>query len=145
MKGTDSFRKAISRYLEQRGAEDPLFAETLQKPNKNIEDCITYILNQVQRSGCHGFEDSEIYDMAVHYYDEDDVKPGSPLSCKVVVNHVVEFTEEEKEEAKRQAFERIVNVERDRLEKKRTTQRKALPSKPEAKAENSMVGQQSLF
>ena len=26
------------------------------------------------RSGCKGFADEEIYSMAVHYYDEDDIE-----------------------------------------------------------------------
>ncbi|MBP9481471.1 MAG: hypothetical protein KBF15_08460, partial [Parabacteroides sp.] len=38
------------------------------KPEKNIDDCVTYILNEVKKSGCNGFADDEIYSMAVHYY-----------------------------------------------------------------------------
>lgn len=36
--------------------------------------------------------------MALHYYDEEDIDIGKPVSCKVVVNHTVELTEEEKAE-----------------------------------------------
>ena len=39
-------------YLEQRAAEDALFAKNYRNPAKNIDDCVTYILNYVQRSGC---------------------------------------------------------------------------------------------
>ena len=53
---------------------DPLFAPNLQKPNKNTEECILYILSEVQRNGCNGFTDEEIYSMAVHYYDGDDIE-----------------------------------------------------------------------
>jgi hypothetical protein len=139
MKGTDSFRKAISQYLEQRGAEDLLFAETLKKQNKNIEECITYILNQVQKSGCNGFEDSEIYDMAVHYYDEDDIKPGKQINAKVVVNHVVKLSAEEIASAKQAAFDKILMDEKERLKKK------SVPAKPTVIPEKSTSGQQSLF
>ena len=38
------------------------------KPTKNIDNCITYILNQVKKSGCCGFSDDEIFGMALHYY-----------------------------------------------------------------------------
>ena len=34
---------------------------------------------------CNGFEDDEIYSMAVHYYDEDDLEVGSRVACHVVV------------------------------------------------------------
>ncbi len=89
MKGTDKFKEVIQAHLEQRAAQDPLFAKTYAKPNKNIDDCITYILNEVQKSGCHGFADEEIFKMAVHFYDEDDLKPGKKISAEVVVNHSI--------------------------------------------------------
>ena len=68
MKGTEHFTRTIAEYLNQRAMTDPLFAPNLMKPNKNIEECITYILNEVQKSGCNGFDDDEIFSMAVHYY-----------------------------------------------------------------------------
>ncbi|HAC41597.1 MAG TPA: PcfK-like protein, partial [Paraprevotella xylaniphila] len=53
--------------------------------------------------GCNGFSDGEIYSQAVHYYDEDGIEVGAPLQCQIVVNHAVELTEEEKQEARRKA------------------------------------------
>ena len=67
MKSTENFKKVIQSYLQQRAQSDSLFAASFAKEGKNIEDCITYILNQVQKSGRNGFEDQEIYSMAVHY------------------------------------------------------------------------------
>lgn len=68
MKGTEQFKATIQDYLEYRAETDDLFAPRYADPNKNIDDCITYILNEVQRSGMNGFADDEIYSMAVHYY-----------------------------------------------------------------------------
>lgn len=106
MKGTANFKQTISEYLNKRAATDPLFAPNLEKSNKNIDDCITYILNCVKKSGCSGFSDEEIYSMAVHYYDEDEIDVGKPVSCNVVVNHKVVLTEEEKAEARKKAIEK---------------------------------------
>ena len=92
MKGTDHFKRTIQMYLEQRAAEDELFAKNYRNPAKNIDDCITYILNYVQRSGCNGFSDGEIYGQAVHYYDENEIEVGKPIQCQIAVNHVVEPT-----------------------------------------------------
>ena len=50
-KTTDHFKRTIQAYLDNRAAEDKLFAANYNKPNKNIEDCVTYILNWVQKSG----------------------------------------------------------------------------------------------
>lgn len=87
MKASPHFKTAIQNHLNGLAANDELFAETLKKPNKNIDDCITYIFNQVKASGCNGFADEEIFGMAVHYYDEDDIKVGKPVNGTVVVNH----------------------------------------------------------
>ena len=61
MKGTEQFTRTIAEYLNGRAMTDPLFAPNLQKLHKNIEECILYILSEVQRSGCNGFADEEIY------------------------------------------------------------------------------------
>ena len=96
MKGTDHFKRTIQMHLEQRAVEDALFAKNYRNPAKNIDDCVTYILNYVQRSGCNGFTDGEIFGQAVHYYDENEIEVGKPIQCHVAVNHVVELTAEEK-------------------------------------------------
>ena len=111
MNGTDQFTRTIAEYLNQRAMTDPLFAPNLMKPNKNIEECITYILSEVQKSGCNGFDDDEIYSMAIHYYDEDDLEVGNSIPCNVVVNHVVELTEEEKAEARQEAIKQYQREE----------------------------------
>lgn len=68
MQVSTSFKNSIQSYLEQRAEYDELFARSYRNPLKNIEDCITYILNYVQKSGCNGFDDDEIFGQAVHYY-----------------------------------------------------------------------------
>jgi hypothetical protein len=90
MKSTENFKNVISGHLKSVAANDPLFAKNLEKPKKNIDDCVTYILNTVKNSGASGFEDSEIFGMAIHYYDEDDVKPGKKIQVKIISNHKVE-------------------------------------------------------
>ena len=68
MKASNHFKNTIKTYLEQRAETDVLFSFQYSKPEKNIDDCVTYILNKVKKSGCNGFADDEIYSMAVHYY-----------------------------------------------------------------------------
>ncbi|SHG36176.1 PcfK-like family protein [Dysgonomonas macrotermitis] len=110
MKSTAYFTRTILTYLEQRAETDPLFAKSFAKTDKNIDDCITYILNTVQKSGCNGFTDIEVYSMAVHYYDEDIIEVGNSMNgCHIAVNHVVELTEEEKAEARQEAIKKLQN------------------------------------
>ena len=106
MKASNHFKNTIEAYLDQRAEQDVLFSFQYSKPEKNIDDCVTYILNEVKKSGCNGFADDEIYSMAVHYYDEDNIEVGKPMNAHVVVNHVVELTAEEKEQARKDAIQK---------------------------------------
>lgn len=135
MKATENFKRTIQEYLDVRSKTDELFAKSYAKPNKNIDKCITYILNEVQRSGCNGFDDDEIFGMAVHYFDEDNLDDSKKLNCRVVVNHTIELTEEEKQELKDKAHNDFYN---EQLAK----QRESL--KPKKKAESKVV-EPSLF
>ena len=121
-------------YLEQRAAEDTLFARNYRNPAKNIDDCVTYILNYVQRSGCNGFTDGEIFGQAVHYYDENEIEVGKPIQCQVAVNHVVELTAEEKAEARQKAIQKYQEEEVRKLQNR---------NRPAAKKET--IVQPSLF
>lgn len=91
MKGTELLKQTIKHHLDARAKADKLFSANYAKEGKNIDDCITYILTQVRVSGCNGFADEEIYSMAIHYYDEDNIEVGDPIpSGQVVVNHQTE-------------------------------------------------------
>ena len=110
-----------------------MFAPRLANPKKNIDDCITFILNYVKESGCNGFADDEIYSLAMHYYDEDDIDIGKPLQCKVVVNHTIVLTEEEKAEARRKAMQKATDEAYARITKRNS------PKKAEAEKSNSLT------
>ncbi|WP_162127967.1 MULTISPECIES: PcfK-like family protein [Flavobacterium] len=85
----DPFKEAILNHLQELANKDALFAKTFNKQYKNIDDCVTYILNEVKRSQRNGFADDEIFSMAIHYYDEETVEIGLPIKAKVVVNRTI--------------------------------------------------------
>jgi len=118
MKSTEHFQKVIEARLQEMAAADPLFAVNLKKEHKNIEGCITYILTTVQLSGCSGFADDEIFGMAAHYYDEDDIVVKTSGQCKVVINHSIDLSEEEKAQVKKAAIDKAINEEREKLRRK---------------------------
>lgn len=133
-KATDYFKQTIQSYLQRRAQEDELFALRYANPKKNIDDCITFILNYVKQSGCNGFADDEIYSLAMHYYDEDDIDIGKPLTnCKVVVNHTIELSEAEKAEARRQAMQKATDEAYRKI-----TQGKNKTKKPETTTQSSL-------
>ena len=115
MKATEAFKETIQKMLEEKASSDQLFAETYKKENKSIEECCNFIIQEVRKSGCCGFDDSEILSMAMHYYDEDNIKNIKSTKCEVVVNHSVELTEEDKEKAKRAAVDELKKLEMEKI------------------------------
>lgn len=78
-KAKNPWIKRIGNYLLSR--ED--LHENLKKENKSLKECFDYILIELskkcKREGKTGYiagDDEEIYSLAVHYYDEDDIKVG---------------------------------------------------------------------
>ena len=129
-KGTRAFNETIKAYLEERAENDAMFAIRFANPSKSMEDCVTYILNEVKKSGCCGFTDAEVFGMAVHYWDEDEIEVGKPINCKVVVNHTVELTEEETAQAWQDAIDRLRDEEMAKM--RRTSQPKKAAEKENA-------------
>ncbi len=87
----------MSRFLEDlKKQDDPLIIQVakylltredikdnLNKENKSLEEMNKYIMSEVykmytkkkgKKNGGIGIEDEDVYNMAVHYYDEDDIK-----------------------------------------------------------------------
>ncbi len=119
MKTTDHFKRTIETYLAERAYTDELFAVSFNNPDKNMDDCITYILHYVKQSGICGFSDEEIHSLAVHYFDEPTIEIGKPIDCNVIVNHTIELTSEEKEQARQNALKRAENEIYERMTKVR--------------------------
>ena len=123
MKASANFKETIKAHLEQRASTDALFAEVYKKDNKNLGDCITHILNWVKKSNCVGFSDDEIFGQAIHYYQEDNIKIGKPIKCKVVVNRSIEplepvkLTEIDKKEAHNIAMQKAVDKAYEKMKK----------------------------
>ena len=130
MKATEHFKQTIKAYLDERAKNDELFAVSYAKENKNMDDCETLILNQVKRSKCMGLTDEEVYSLAVHFFDEDDIEIGNPIACNVIVNHTVELTDEEKAQARQEAFKEY-QAEQLRKMQKRTNKPKTPKAQPE--------------
>ena len=86
----DQFKKAIKAYLDNRAANDELFAKAYAKSNKSIDECCTYIMGEAKKkakNGCAAIDDATVFGWAVHYYDEDNIKVNN-LPNKAAVQTV---------------------------------------------------------
>lgn len=105
MRASNGFKETILNYLTIRANTDDQFREKFENKKKNIDECVNFILNTVKESGCSGFDDEEIYGMAVHYYDEEDIPKNylKKIGGTVVVNHKPELTEKQKADLEKKA------------------------------------------
>lgn len=130
----------IKDYLDERAKNDALFAEKYANPKKNINECWHYIVGEAskQSGDCVAMSDEEVFGLAVHYYDEEDIKivelskrfKGSSAS-----NPEEKLTEEEIQEAKEIAKERAV---RRMMEEQQKMLHK--PKKKKEEPQQSMMG-----
>lgn len=146
-KGSESFKATIKAYLDDLAGKDVAFAEKYAAPGKSIDECIDYIITQVKKIGAAGYDDAEIYGMAVHYYDEEkpgDITKGASAQC--VVNHRVELTEAEIAEARQRALDQITAEEVKKVKDKERREKEAAKAKAEeAKKQAEAEGLFSLF
>lgn len=83
----NEFEKTIKAHLDRMAAADARFAAKYRDGGKSVGDCCRYIISEVKKTGRSGFTDDEIYGMAVHFFDEEDVKaPDTVPQARVVVS-----------------------------------------------------------
>lgn len=130
------FKEIIQKYLQQRSEEDTLFAPKFANPQKSIDECCRYILGEARKRGTSVvMNDAEVFGMAVHYYDEENIKIEEvSAGYSVSSSHKVELTEEEKNAAREAAIKRLAEE-----------QYRSLKKKPAKKKIDENVQQMSLF
>jgi hypothetical protein len=87
-----SFETAIKTFLDNLAKEDEMFAKSYAKPNKSISECCKYIFQQVEKNRknnerCVACTDEEVYGLAIHYYDEDDIVVDGPKNKVEDIQH----------------------------------------------------------
>lgn len=130
------FEKAIKAFLDDKAEKDEAFAEKYRSEKKNITDCCKFIIAEVKKS-CKGNEaactDQYVYGLAMHYYDEENIKvPDNAPSCRVVVPGDVKLTEEDIKEAKEEAIRKLKEQEVQEQMRKERQRQEAAEKKAEA-------------
>ena len=143
----DEFEKTIKEYLDERAKQDAAFATKYANPKKSIAECCRYIVGEasgMRKGNTAIIRDDEVFGMAVHYYDEENIKIKSTKGMAASVrteNKIekedakIELTKEEQEQARKMALERAIEEQR-----KRMTERK-----PKVKPAAEEPAQMSLF
>ena len=118
-----TLKEAIKSYLDERAGTDELFAKSYAKENKNLDECCSYIMGEARKRGnAVAMSDTEVFGLAVHYYDEDDIKVNKlPAAARAVASassQSVKLTEEDKKKAREEAIKRLTEEQYVLLKKK---------------------------
>lgn len=142
-KTVDPLMKPVQEYLEKRAAEDPQFAEKFNNPKKSLKECCKYIYGEAKKraggSSCVYIPPEEVFGMAVHYYDEEDIKVTSAgyTGRATVAPKPVELTAEQKAKAEQAALEKYEAEQRAKIEEREKARRKAEAEKKKAAREEA--------
>lgn len=104
-----------------------MFAKDYAKPGKNIDDCCDFIISEVKKSGRQGFDDDEIYGIAIHYYNEEEVSFTKNQNCTIVTN----LSDQTKENLEKKAEEEFKQAKIIELQKKESAEKERLKKKAE--------------
>jgi hypothetical protein len=136
---TKLFEQRIGEWLTQARKKDAAFDKKVAESKKDVKGCCNYILSEVRKAKQCGYDDDEIYGMARHYFDEEDIKdPGKQKVSRIVVTGHVDLSDEEKAEAMEAAKKQYLAELRKEAEIKETI-RKENVKKRKAQAENSQL------
>lgn len=80
-KDLNPFEVVLKTYLDKRAKEDELFAKSYAKEGKTIQKCAIFVITEAKKKAFStnngrvaALPDDEVYGLAVHYYDEDDIE-----------------------------------------------------------------------
>lgn len=120
----------IGNYLKKRAETDPSVKNNLNKENKSLKECWDYVLGEVAKTmyrsgnfGCAAGDDEDLFALAIHYYDEDDIKISKLPSYMKVKAKMDEDKKEDiiegyepKEEPKKEKVKRISKSKKDPID-----------------------------
>ena len=89
MIGSEAFVSRIQAFLNEQAASDEAFAAKLKSDKRTVQDCAAWMLEQLAQkfrdSGQCGYDDSDIYGMALHFYDEKDLKAKGNMNFQGMI------------------------------------------------------------
>lgn len=97
---------AIKKYLDNRAKSSSLFAAKYANPKKSIDECCKYITGEAYaraKNGCAVISDEEVYGMAVHYYDEEDINIRKAPRASSTRSQEPKLTKKQQEDLRLQA------------------------------------------
>ena len=89
MIGSEMFIERIQEFIDKQIAEDAAFAEKVRNTKRTVNDCASWMIEKLaqdfQKTGKMGYDDSEIYGLALHFFDEPNLKAKGNLNFQGLI------------------------------------------------------------
>ena len=75
LKANNKYEEILLKYIEDNASDS--LAEKIKTSNKTLTSCWAFIKESVREkavNGCVMVEDKEVFGLAMHYFEEDDIK-----------------------------------------------------------------------
>lgn len=163
MIGSEAFVERIQAFLDEQAATDETFAAKLKKDKRTVQDCANWMIEKLAQdfrdTGKMGYDDSEIYGLALHFFDEPGLKAKGNLNFQGLIMSnrprtqeykPRELTDEEKARLDDAAREQYKNEQLNKLrmqeQKEREKEEKRIAKAKERQQQQSQqYVQPSLF
>ena len=133
--GLASLRTLVQAHLDGVAAGDPAFAEKYANPKKSLDECCMFLAGEAwgraKGSTCVYIQPEELMGLAVHYYDEDEIKinrlpSGVGARADTLIPEAMKnLTPEQKAKAEKDALERYTQMQVRKQEEKDKERREA--------------------
>lgn len=143
-------RQAISMYLTAKAYNDTEFKVKFENPNKNLDECVTYVTYKVYTKVKEQAEkekksmavaipsDDEVFAYAEQYYMDEDLKvDGSALNdVRIISASATSFTDEEKQQMRQEAIKKyqddVIAEQKKKDQERKNKAQKSKEKKPTA-------------
>lgn len=148
MNSTTNFQQVLKTYLDRMAEQDEAFSIVYANEDKSIEECATYVVECVAQSAKKmetktlGMSSDEVFGLAVHYYQEDNIEVSDNLiHFNVITDERSILSEDDKAAIRAEAVNEY--LEQQKAEKKARDLRKAIAKGVDKRKEEQL--QLSLF
>lgn len=95
--------RQILEYINKNASEE--LRAKIEASDKGISDCVQYIASQVKekaQNGCVACTDEEVYGLAMHYFEEDEIEKETGIVASAIQTSVEEKPAAKPKPAKKQ-------------------------------------------
>lgn len=127
------FQQRIEQFVKEQCEKDSAFADKVRSTQRTVKDCCAWVVEEIarqfQQNKRYGYDDSEVYGLVLHFYDEPKLKAKGNLNFHgmIVSNTSATYTPPELSEEEKLRLQQAARdqYQREQVSKLREAEQKA--------------------